>query len=206
MISIILIALAVSPIAIITALIYAYKKLPRAYFLLLMILLLAVPFAAFKIYEQNFLLSFIPDALGVHSISYREEESWGFGPGGNEAGIRVYPLPEEAAKQISAHGIEFFNNMPPNQHQRKRRWRGDYYNWSETPIKPDNHWQRNEKTKTFTIYDYICAYGFCIDIKPAIVEEANSIINSSGSYYAYGRIGIIIVNPDKKLILYLYNG
>lgn len=64
----------------------------------------------------------------------------------------------------------------------------------------------NEKTKTFNIYDYICAYGFCIDIKPEIVEEANWIINSPGSYYAYGRIGVIIVSSERKMILYLYNG
>lgn len=209
MIYIFLIPLLLTPIAIVAALIYAYKKLSRSNFLLLllvMLLLVAAPFAAFKIYERNFLLSFIPDALGVHSISYREEESWGFGPGGNEAGIRVYPLSKEIASQITDHGIAFLHNMPPNQHQRNRRWQGDFSNWSETPIKPGHHWMPNEKTKTFNIYDYICAYGFCIDIKPEIVEEANWIINSPGSYYAYGRIGVIIVSSERKMILYLYNG
>jgi hypothetical protein len=31
-------------------------------------------------------------------------------------------------------------------------------------------------------------------------------VNSAGSYYARGRIGIIVVSPKKKKILYFYNG
>jgi hypothetical protein len=184
----------------------AYKKLPRFYYVLLFCTLVTVPVAALKVYERGLMLSVTPDALDVNSISYSKEESWGFGPGGNEAGIRVYPLSKEIAKQISEHGIDFFNNMPPNKNQRKRRWRGSYYNWSETPIRVDHHWQPNEKTKNFDIYDYICAYGFCIDIEPKVVDEANAIVNGAGSYYAYGRIGLIVVCPSKKLVLYMYNG
>lgn len=94
MLYIFFIALILTLIAIITGSIYAYKKLPRSYFCLFIALLLAGPVSAFKIYERSFMLSIVPDALGVNSILYREEESWGFGPGGNEAGIRVYPLAE----------------------------------------------------------------------------------------------------------------
>ena len=71
-------------------------------------------------------MSVIPDALHVSSISYREEESWGFGPGGNEAGIWIYPLSEEVANHISQSGMEFFKELPPNQNQRERDLRGIY--------------------------------------------------------------------------------
>ena len=57
----------------------------------------------------------------------------------------------------------------------------------------------------FDIYNYICMYGFCIDINPSVAIEANEIFNSEGSYYAYGH-GLIIVSPSKKLVLYMYNG
>lgn len=54
--------------------------------------------------------------------------------------------------------------------------------------------------------DYICAYGFCIDVAPEVVNEANEIVNSAGSYYAQGRIGIIVASPKKKKVLYFHNG
>jgi len=73
-------------------------------------------------------------------------------------------------------------------------------------MRPDHHWQPNEKTKKYDINDYICAYGFCIDIEPNVVAEANAMVNGAGCYYAYGRIGLIVVCPRKKLVLYIYNG
>jgi hypothetical protein len=188
------------PTAVIIGLIYAYKKLSRIYFFLLLfalIMLIAAPYAAFKIYERNFMLSAVPDALHVNSISYSKEEAWGFGPGGNEAGIRVYPLSEDVADEISKRGIAFFNNMPPNKNQQNRGWSGRYEKWQQTPIDANNHW---------SIYNYICAYGFCITIDDAVVKQATEIVNSEGSYYAYGRIGLIVVSPSKKLVIYMYNG
>lgn len=150
------------------------------------------------------MLSVVPDALHVHSVLYSKEESWGFGPGGNEAGIRVYPLPQYIADEISRRGIEFFINMPPNQNQQSREWRGKYDKWLETPINANAsyYW----KPEGLNIYDYICAYGVCINIDDEIVKQATEIISSEGSYYAYGRIGLIVVSPAKKLVIYMYNG
>jgi hypothetical protein len=194
------------PIAMVGGLIYAYKKLPRNLFVLLVALAMGAPYVAFKLHEQKFMLEAIPDALSVSSIAYREEESWGFGPGGNEAGIRLYPLPENISRTIKELGIEFFQSMPQNKNQQSRNWRGIYSNWAETPVKPSQRWSESKTTGRLDIYDYICAYGFCINIKPSVVEEANSIVNSTGSFYAYGRIGLIIVSPEKNLVMYFYNG
>lgn len=194
------------PIAMVGGLIYAYKKLPRNLFVLLIALTLGLPYVAYKLYEQKFMLETVPDALNVSSIAYREEESWGFGPGGNEAGIRLYPLPENVSHAIKKRGIEFFQSMPQNKNQQSRDWRGLYTNWAETPVKPSQRWGESKTSGRLDIYDYICAYGFCIIIKPSVVEEANSIVNSPGSFYAYGRIGLIIVSPEKNLVLYFYNG
>jgi hypothetical protein len=205
MLYIILIVSLLIPIALVVGLFYAYKKLPRPCFLFLLFAFIATPFAVFKIYERNFKLSVVPDALKVNSISYNKEESWGFGPGGNEAGIRVYPLAQKVADEISQRGIEFFDNLPPNKNQASRNWRGRYGKWFQTPIN-SGYWKPDETTGKPNIYNYICAYGFCIDIDDKIVDLATEIISSEGSYYAYGRIGIIVVSPDKKLVLYMYNG
>jgi hypothetical protein len=201
-----LIAFLLAPIAIIVSLIYSYKKLSLLKFLLLLSLVIGTPLIAFKIDERNFNLSVVPDALKVTSISYSEEAAEGFGPGGNEAGIRTYQMPEQISKEIESRGIEFFRNLPPNKHLEDRDWRGRYDDWKETPIKAEGHWKQNEKNKNLNIYDYICAYAVCIDIKPEIVAQASLIVNSKGSYYAYGRIGLIVVSPKNNLVLYLYTG
>ncbi|MGL4994814.1 MAG: hypothetical protein ACRC6G_01410 [Deefgea sp.] len=195
-----------SLLAILAGLIYAYRKLPRRYFVFLIVLLLACPFITFKVYERDFMFSFVPDALQVESITYQKEESWGFGPGAHETAIRIYPLPDVIAHLIAEQGLEFFTQMPANHNQNSRDWRGQYSNWSETPIQDSSRWQSDKKTRRFNINDYLCTYGFCIDIQPAVLEEANTIINSPGSYYAYGRIGLIIVSPSNKQVLYIYNG
>ena len=187
-------------------LVLAYKRLPRIWFVLLVTLLIGGPLAAFKLYDRRFALEVVPDALKVDSIAYRKEESWGFGPGGNEAGIRVYPLSEELAGTIEQRGLDFFLNLAPNEDQSSRDWRGLYEDWAETPVKSDQRWKADAQTGHLDVYDFICAYGFCIDIKAAVVDEANSIVNRRGSYYAYGRIGLIVVSPEKRLVIYLYNG
>ena len=202
---VILVTLLLALMAIIAGTIFAHKKLRRVHFFLILSVLIASPIVTFKVYERDFKLSVVPDALQVNSISYSEEESWGFGPGGNEAGIRVYPLPEEVANQITRRGIEFFNNLPANENQRKRRWRGRYGSWNVTPVKEDFYWKQKEEGG-LDIYDYICRYGFCIEIDGAVVGQATDIINNEGNYYAYGRVGLIVVSPTKKLVLYMYNG
>ena len=206
MLYLLLAAFALIPIALIAALVYAYRRLPLGTFLMVAAAVFGLPFAAYKAYERSFMLSVVPDALEVRSISYSEEESWGFGPGGNEAGIRVYPLPERVAQQVIARGLAFFEQMPPNADQQSRRQRGMYETWMETPIHPDRRWMPNPTSTLFQLYDYVCAYGFCIDIDQGIVDEAESIVNSPGSYYAYGRSGLIVVSPQYKKVLYLYNG
>lgn len=205
MLYVILIGLLLILIAVAVGLFFAYKKLPRSYFLLLIFALIAAPFAAFKSYERSFMLSVVPDALRVTSISYSQEESWGFGPGGNEAGIRVYPLPSEIANEISQRGGVFFNKLPPNQNQQNREWRGRYEQWLQTPISANDRWKPNEETGRLDIFDYICGYG-CINIDDTVVKQATEIVNSKGNYYAFGRIGLIVVSPSMKLVMYMYNG
>lgn len=205
MIKILLIRL-IALLATVVGFLYAYKK-PRCYhFVFLIALFLACPYIAFKIYERDFMLSFIPDALKVETLVYEKDKTWGFGPGGDEAGIRVYSLPDAIAQQISKRGLEFFAQMPVNHDQHKRNWRGQYNDWSKTPIETDSRMLLNQKKLSFDIKDYLCTYDFCNDIQATLLEETNKIVNSPGSFYAYGRIGIIVVSPNTKQVLYFFSG
>jgi len=191
--------------ALVGALVLAYRKLALAHFLLLVATLVLAPTCAWKYQERANLLQFVPDALAVRTIDYRNEESWGFGPGGNEAGIRFYALPEDVSRQAAAQGLPYFEKLPANQDQASRDWRGRYDDWRETPIRGDD-WKVDPATGLANVLDYICAYGFCIDIPPDRLAQANDIVNKPGSFYARGRIGMIVVSPARKAVLYFYNG
>lgn len=155
---------------------------------------------------NEYRLSLVPDALQVTSIVYVMEESWGFGPGGNETGILVYRLPAATAA-LAGTGLGFFENMPGNSATAGRRWRGSYSDWKETPIAADErHWPVDSRQQSLSSLDYLCRYGFCIEVAAALIRDVDSLINSPGSYYAYGRIGLIVVSPEKRLVVYLYNG
>ncbi len=191
--------------AFVSALAFVSSKLRPTHFLLLLAVLLAAPVAAWKYYERGFMLQAVPDALHVRSVLYTLEESWGFGPGGNEAGIRFYPLSAEIASRVQSSGVKYLNHLPPNKDQASRDWRGRYEDWHETPIQGD-YWKIDASTGLLNVIDYICAYGFCIDIPPDRLRQANEIVSKPGSFYARGRIGTIVVSPKQKLVLYFYNG
>lgn len=198
-----------SPILVLLAIagvtVFAYKMLGPKRFLLLLASLLLIVVATWKHYEQEFALQAVPDAFQVRSIIYANEESWGFGPGGNEAGIRFYPLSDEVASRTRRGGVSYLDHLPPNKDQASRSWRGSYTQWSETPIRGD-HWKFDANTGLLNVIDYICAYGFCIDIPPDRLRQANDIVSKPGSFYARGRVGTIVVSPKQKLVLYFYNG
>lgn len=207
-VAIVLILVIVIPVWLLGAgLLYASAKLKAPYFLLLLAGLVLLPYGGYKALEYRWQMQAVPDALHVTSLSYSQEEAWGFGPGGNEAGFRAYPLPDDVAAQITQRGMAFFDKMPPNANQSSRSWRGQYTHWKATPIKPgDDGWTLKDDGSALDVHDYVHKYVCCIEINAKLRQQANAIVNSPGSYYAKGRIGIIVVSPQHSLVLYLYNG
>ncbi|MEJ7806800.1 MAG: hypothetical protein WKG03_12885 [Telluria sp.] len=155
---------------------------------------------------QRFTMSMVPDALGVSSVSYSAEESWGFGPGGNETGVHLYPLSAQVSQQITEQGSAYFEAMPPNDDQASRGWRGQDAHWQPTPIATTVTRPTEEKAVPFSLEAYHDAYGFSIAIDDAVSTQVNRILQTPGAYYAYGRIGIIVVSPGERLVVYMYNG
>jgi len=60
--------------------------------------------------------------------------------------------------------------------------------------------------QTPSVLHYMDAYGMAPAIDSDIKKLADDAITKTGSYYAYGRIGIIIVIPDQKRVVYVFNG
>lgn len=206
---IVLLAALLALIAILAVVVYAYSKLPRPLFFLLLSALVVVPYLANEGDKRDFMLSFVPGALDVRSVAYSTDngkDSWGL-PGDETSGVRVYPLSEYMANEVTRQGIDFFKHLPPNQNQQSRKWRGIYTNWLETPVSQGRNWKPPEGRLKLNILDYLCGgEGLCIDIDRMLIDEVNEIINSPGSYYAYGRIGFIVVSPRTQRVFYLYNG
>lgn len=149
-------------------------------------------------------LGHVPRALEVWRVIYANEESWGFGPGGNEAGFIAYALPDDIATQIAREGIEYLTRMPTD--GSGHDWRGRFSDWQPTPIRPSQRWTPSTESSRYEILQYVCAYGFCIDIDRRQLEDATTAVNSPGNYYAYGRIGVIVVAPGMRRVYFLYNG
>jgi hypothetical protein len=159
---------------------------------------------------RNHHLSFVPEAMEVSEILYVAEDSWGFGPGANETGIIVYPMPEAVAAGLIAEGVAYLEALPRNQ---RGDWHGTYDNWRDTPIRQDKHWPVIAASEPHIcgaispgIGDYTFPYDVCIPFDRDIERMVNQAIFVPGSYYAHGRAGVLILIPKARRIVYAYNG
>lgn len=171
-------------------------------------LIVGLPWGCSQLFIDGFRMTFVPDAMGVSSLLYASEQSWGFGPSGNETGLLVYEMPAAVAANLKDSGLSYLEELPAN--IRKGR-NGVYSEWRETPIDLDRRWEStsHEGVKSWNspgIGDYLNQYGYPVPIEREWEEIANRALFAPGSYYAYGRIGLIILIPDQLRIIYAYNG
>lgn len=174
--------------------------------------LMAVFVVSFKVLERDSRLNLVPASLQVSKIIFGNEESWGFGPGGNETRVIVYELPIDVAEDIQRMGLDFFNQILPNA-QRSGNWQGRHQKWKETPILSpawleqwDNSPSDRATTSSAKIENYLYRYGFGIYLEPSLSHEINSAISKSGSFFSASRTAIIIVMPEARLVAYTYSG
>jgi hypothetical protein len=163
-------------------------------------------------FQKKLNRSYVPKVFKVSKVLYTSEKSWGFGPGGNETGIIVYDLPDSTARQISQSGLNYLSSLIP-QGDYSNDWRGHYSKWYETPI-PFNReeWGSPDSNKDDgvdfmpKIRTYLLRYGFPIPVDSEVENMVDKAITESGSYYAYGRIGLIILIPKAHRVIYAYHG
>jgi hypothetical protein len=158
-------------------------------------------------------LSFVPAIMGVDTILYAKEEAWGFGPGGNETGLISYAMPEAVARSLNEGGLTWLQSL---QTSGGRDWHGVYEKWMSTPVDLDDvgkgrQWKPAsceclQQWSHPDIRDYLSAYGFGTPLDLRVVEQVNNSIFNDGSFYAYGRVGMIVLDPKARRIFYGYNG
>jgi hypothetical protein len=115
------------------------KKLSRLLkWIVVLALVILIPWLGLQLLIRRHHLSFVPDAMGVWNLLYVSEESWGFGPGGNETGVIVYEMPRAVAEALQSQGLEYLQKLPRKSRSSGNRYRGLYSNWHPTPVELDN--------------------------------------------------------------------
>jgi hypothetical protein len=179
--------------------------------------LFAAAFLAWNVFVYRHHLRFVPEAMNVWWVRYVSEESWGFGPGGNETGIIVYDMPDEVRDALHEKGTAWLGALPPNSWQ---GWQGRYSDWHTTPVPPTQFWADPAACPPKTsdrylfiypngcpsIAGYMGEYGFPILFDRDVETMVNEALFSPGAYYAFGRIGMLILIPARERIVYVYNG
>lgn len=154
--------------------------------------------------------SYVPEVFQVKKIVYRSEELWGFGPGENETGIIVYELPDAIVNQIILEGLGYLDSLAPQGDASD--WHGRYEKWFETPVVFNQEWSspdsNDDDSEGFVprIKTYLLRYGFPIPLNTNVEDMVDKAIQQKGNYYAYGRIGLIIVIPKLHRVVYAYHG
>jgi hypothetical protein len=139
-----------------------------------------------RLTEQHHWLSLLPSSLQVSKILYVENDSWGFGPGGNETGVVLYELPESAVQ--------------PLLHDDR---------WSATPMAHSGKWFKTmdgEILPAPSLDNFLNQYGFGIAVNPVITKSINNALSQPGSYFTYTRTGMVIVMPSERRVAFVYAG
>lgn len=178
----------------------------RIGFLAMGALVISSPYVAFKIVELRFVLARVPGPLRVSWIDYRVEEASGIGmPGDNETGFVVYRLTGGSARWALDEGERLGMSLS-----------GGAYVWHQTPIDHQanggrdwhpRHHDQATPARDADINEYLDKYGFGIRIDRKYADAFNQTIARSGSFYAYGRGGsLVVVDPRHRKLYYAYAG
>ncbi len=147
----------------------------------------------------------IPSALHATGMSYRKEDFGGIGPGANEAGVVVYPLPAAVVGQIERQGMAFFDALGPD-------WSG----WGASPVVMGDDWGPAPQSAGYFVSAsplelrlnrYPGGGEVSAGVSPDIRDRIDAAITQAGSYYAFRPGGgLIIVNPARAEAYFVFSG
>jgi hypothetical protein len=167
----------------------------KRFFLKVFVLLavvVGVLIVVFKLQNRDAILRLPPADLHVESLVYRAENLTGETPflalpGDNWSRIFVYAFPTNIADKISEKGVDYFLR-PENLNQRQDLQR-TFNHWEQTPM-------------GLTIGSYLSHYGYGIELDKDIEQMINDAMTNAGSYYSFGRAGLVIVIPNRQRVVW----
>ena len=155
----------------------------------------------------------LPPGLNVAQIRHVNVSDWRFaiGPGGNEAGFLVYDMAPEFSAKLDSNALEYLSSaLPVGPHGRR-------LDWTSTPLQAGD--------KGFTCGRYVVQEGSrqqaCEDVlqfaqkywtlpensqTPEFGAQANQALFQEGSFFAFTRIGLVILSPRDLRIFYAFRG
>ena len=156
---------------------------------------------ALKSFEREHWLSLLPSELKVTKVLYAQDQSWGFGPGGNETGVVLYELPDRVAERL--HGRNAASLADSHQAQ----------DWKSTPLRDHLEWIEGLGALAQVgpvpmprLHNFLNRYGFGISIDPSIMDGIDKAISEPGNFYAYTRTGVLLVMPAQRRVAFVFAG
>jgi hypothetical protein len=153
--------------------------------------------------ERQHAMEALPPALLAEAVEFGRNDVYGFGPGGNETGFNVIRLGAEGAALVARGGVAWLNA------QAGGRLDPD---WSVTPVPRDDYWmgRADSALGAFpdpTVTAILDRYGFGFDLPPEHQTAVDAALNSPGSFYAFGRGGLVaVVVPATRRAYVFYAG
>lgn len=163
---------------------------------------------------NSFYLARVPEKLGVTTILSKEQDSAGFGPGGNESGVISYRLPSKIARDIRAYGLAYFEDIDTKNkvlsvNKYDSHFYRAYYALHQLSARVHySYWKETPANSEFKLSRFLDKYGFGVKINPKIETQINNAMNSPGSYIASGSRGggFLLVAPEVKRVFFIYAG
>jgi len=152
-------------------------------------------------------LRMVPAGLGISQVIYAREESWGFGPGGNETGLIVFELPVEVASNLERQGIRFLDQYMPDEVAVRRSSSSHIpFRWKGTPVPVEGSDDDANSTLSYDIGKYLNRYGFGLSIDKEVARDINHALSSQGNFVDDDGRRLIILMPKAAELVVAYRG
>ena len=138
-------------------------------------------------------LALLPPALGVTERLVAFEVAYGWGPGGNEAGVILYRMPEALA-------VALLDGAEP----------ADSLDWQSTPFvaegPSDGALGPCEGDACARIERFLWRYGHGVDLPHDVQEMVDRALIAPGNRVGVTRSGLVLLISGEKRVVYAYAG
>jgi len=167
-------------------------------FIIIIFLIGAFIYVAFKIYEPYAYKSAIPEKLGPIKTLYV----------GGHAGLRegcgaaIFHLTKETTRNIEKENINFFQNASKYRNNKR-----GYSQWYKSPINESvTEGKNNTKSKSYGAYDNGLSCLKKERRNANLIKSIRKAYHEKGSYYAVGHESVIFVSPELRIVVFTYFG